>query len=40
MHSGEFVWDRDSHYFEGHVGKIYRIKKIDDDESQVVLESV
>jgi hypothetical protein len=40
MHSGEFVWERDSHYFEGHVGKIYRIKKIDDDESQVVLESV
>jgi DNA sulfur modification protein DndD len=40
MHSGEFVWDRDSHYFDGHVGKIYRIQKIDDDESQVVLESV
>lgn len=38
MHSGEFDWDRDSHYFEGHVGKIYRIKKIDDDESQVTLE--
>ena len=40
MHSGEFVWDRDSHYFQGHVGKIYRIEKIDDDESQVVLETV
>jgi DNA sulfur modification protein DndD len=39
MHSGEFVWSRDSHYFEGHVGKIYRIEKIDDDESQVTLES-
>jgi hypothetical protein len=40
MHSGEFVWERDSHYFQGHVGKIYRIQKIDDDESQVVLETV
>jgi DNA sulfur modification protein DndD len=40
MHSGEFVWERDSHYFDGHVGKVYRIEKIDDDESQVVLESV
>jgi len=40
MHSGEFVWDRDSHYFEGHVGKVYRIQKIDDDESQVTLEAV
>lgn len=40
MHSGEFVWERDSHYFAGSVGKIYRIKKIDDDESQVVLESL
>jgi DNA sulfur modification protein DndD len=40
MHSGEFVWDRDSHYFQGHVGKVYTIKKIDDDESQVTLETV
>lgn len=40
MHSGEFVWDRDSHYFQGHVGKIYRIEKIDDDESRVTLETL
>jgi hypothetical protein len=39
MHSGEFVWDRDSHYFQGHVGKVYRIEKIDDDESRVTLET-
>jgi DNA sulfur modification protein DndD len=40
MHSGEFIWDRDSHYFNGHVGKVYRIRKIDDDESEVILEAV
>ena len=40
MHSGEFIWERDSHYFNGHVGKVYRIRKIDDDESEVTLEAV
>jgi DNA sulfur modification protein DndD len=40
MHSGEFVWDRDNHYFQGQVGKIYRISKIDNDESEVKLEMV
>jgi len=40
MHSGEFVWERDSHYFDGHVGKVYKIEKIDDDESRVILETV
>lgn len=33
MHSGEFVWERDHEFFGDSVGKIYRIKKIDNDES-------
>jgi DNA sulfur modification protein DndD len=40
MHSGEFVWERDNHYFQGQVGKIYQISKIDNDESQIRLEMV
>ena len=40
MHSGEFVWERDNHYFQGQVGKIYQISKIDNDESQIKLEMV
>jgi DNA sulfur modification protein DndD len=35
MHSGEFVWERDHEFFGDSVGKIYRIKKIDNDESVI-----
>lgn len=38
MHSGEFEWKRDGKLFGSSVNKIYRIRKIDDDESEVVLE--
>jgi hypothetical protein len=39
MHSGEFVWERDHSFFGDSVGKIYRIKKIDNDESIIELET-
>ena len=35
MHSGEFVWERDHEFFGDSVGKIYKIKKIDNDESVI-----
>ena len=39
MHSGEFVWERDHEFFGDSVGKIYRIKKIDNDESVIEMVS-
>jgi DNA sulfur modification protein DndD len=38
MHSGEFVWERDSHFFNNSVGKLYRIRQIDADESIIEME--
>jgi DNA sulfur modification protein DndD len=35
MHSGEFVWDRDRAQFGNHIGRVYTIKKIDDDETSI-----
>ena len=35
MHSGEFVWDRDRAQFGSHVGRVYTIRKIDDDETSI-----
>jgi hypothetical protein len=37
MHSGEFVWERDRANFGDSVGRVYRIRKIDDDESTIEL---
>lgn len=40
MHSGEFNRDRDSRFFGSSINKIYKIKRIDGDESEVVLETI
>lgn len=39
LHSGEFIKDRDLHMLENKVGRIYRIKKINDDETTIQLEN-
>jgi hypothetical protein len=38
MHSGEFVWERDRAAFGDSVGRVYRIRKIDADESTIEME--
>ena len=39
LHSGEFVKDRDLHMLENKVGRIYRIRKINDDETTIQVEN-
>lgn len=39
MHSGEFVWARDRAQFGDSVGRVYRITRIDDNESMVSEEA-
>ena len=39
MHSGEFLWERDRKAFGDSIGRVYRIKKIDNDESTIQLEN-
>ena len=35
MHSGEFEWARDRSQFGDSVGRVYRIERVDDNESQI-----
>jgi DNA sulfur modification protein DndD len=38
MHSGEFVWERDRSAFGDSIGRVYRIRKLDADESTIEME--
>jgi hypothetical protein len=38
MHSGEFDRDIDVAYFGNGIGRIYRISKVDDNESRITVE--